>query len=31
VFEDRACGVQADRAGLQAALHYVRDGEVLVV
>ncbi len=31
VFEDRASGVQADRAGVQAALHYVRDGEVLVV
>jgi len=31
VFEDRASGVQADRAGLQAALDYVRDGEVLVV
>jgi len=31
VFEDRASGVQAGRAGLQAALGYVRDGEVLVV
>jgi len=31
VFEDRASGAQADRAGLQAALNYVRDGEVLVV
>jgi len=31
VFEDRASGVQAGRAGLQAALDYVRDGEVLVV
>jgi len=30
VFEDRASGVQADRAGLQTALDYVRDGEVLV-
>ncbi len=28
---DRASGVQAGRAGLQAALDYVRDGEVLVV
>ena len=31
VFEDRASGVRADRAGPQAALDYVRDGEVLVV
>jgi len=31
VFEDRASGACADRAGLQAALDYVRDGEVLVV
>ena len=31
VFEDRASGAQADRAGLRAALDYVRDGEVLVV
>jgi len=31
VFEDRASGDRADRAGLQAALEYVRDGEVLVV
>ena len=31
VFEDRASGVRADRPGLQAALDYVRDGEVLVV
>src|SRR3954453_22822210 len=30
-FEDRASGARADRAGLQAALDYVRDGEVLVV
>jgi len=30
-FEDRASGVQACRAGLRAALDYVRDGEVLVV
>ena len=31
VFEDRASGANADRAGLQVALDYVRDGEVLVV
>ena len=31
VFEDHAPGAQADRAGLRAALDYVRDGEVLVV
>src|SRR3954471_17249112 len=31
VFEDRASGARADRAGLQAALAYVRDGEMLVV
>ena len=31
VFEDGAFGARADRAGLQAALDYVRDGEVLVV
>ena len=31
VFEDRASGACADRAGLKAALGYVRDGEVLVV
>ncbi len=31
VFEDRASGARADRTGLQAALDYVRDGEVLVV
>lgn len=30
VFEDRASGTRADRAGLQAALGYVRDGDVLV-
>ena len=29
VFEDRASGARADRGGLQAALDYVRDGEVL--
>ena len=31
VFEDHASGARADREGLQAALDYVRDGEVLVV
>lgn len=31
IFEDHASGARADRAGLQAALDYVRDGEVLVV
>lgn len=31
VYEDRASGTRADRAGLRAALDYVRDGEVLVV
>jgi len=31
VFEDRASGARTDRAGLRAALGYVRDGEVLVV
>ena len=30
VFEDRASGAQPDRAGLQKALAYVRDGDVLV-
>lgn len=30
VFEDRASGVRTDRAGLQAALDYVRVGDVLV-
>ena len=30
VFEDRASGVRTDRAGLQAALDYLRDGDVLV-
>lgn len=30
VFEDHASGVRTDRAGLQAALDYVRDGDVLV-
>lgn len=31
VFEDHASGVRVDRVGLQAALDYMRDGEVLVV
>ena len=31
VFEDRASGVRADRAGLQSSLDYVREGDVLVV
>ena len=31
VFKDRASGTSADRAGLQAAFDYVRDGEVPVV
>jgi DNA invertase Pin-like site-specific DNA recombinase len=31
VFEDRASGARADRPGLQKALDYVRDGDVLVV
>jgi DNA invertase Pin-like site-specific DNA recombinase len=31
VFEDRASGAKADRAGLKAALDYVRDGDVLIV
>jgi len=31
VFEDRASGARADRAGLQSALEYVRDGDVLIV
>jgi DNA invertase Pin-like site-specific DNA recombinase len=30
VFEDRASGVRTDRARLQAALDYMRDGDVLV-
>ena len=30
VFEDRASGVRTDRAGLQGALDYVREGDVLV-
>jgi DNA invertase Pin-like site-specific DNA recombinase len=31
VFEDRASGARADRPGLQRALDYVRDGDVLIV
>ncbi len=31
VFEDYASSARADREGLQAALDYVRDGEVLIV
>ncbi|MDT7952106.1 MAG: recombinase family protein [Acetobacteraceae bacterium] len=31
VFEDRASGARADRVGLQSALDYVREGDVLVV
>ncbi len=31
VFEDRASGAWADRAGLRSALDYVRDGDVLIV
>lgn len=31
MFEDRASGAKADRAGLKAALDYARDGDVLVV
>ena len=31
MFEDRASGTSADRAGLQAALAYIRKGEMLVV
>ena len=31
VFEDRASGTRADRAGLRSALDYVRDGDVLIV
>ena len=30
IFEDRASGTRTDRVGLQAALDYVRDGDVLV-
>jgi DNA invertase Pin-like site-specific DNA recombinase len=31
VFEDRASGARADRAGLRSALEYLRDGDVLIV
>lgn len=31
IFDDRASGARADRAGLRAALDYVRDGDVLIV
>ena len=31
VFEDRASGARADRAGLRLALDYMRDGDVLIV
>jgi len=31
VFEDRASGARAERAGLRAALDYARDGDVLIV
>jgi DNA invertase Pin-like site-specific DNA recombinase len=31
LFEDRASGARADRAGLRSALEYVRDGDVLIV
>jgi DNA invertase Pin-like site-specific DNA recombinase len=31
VFEDRASGARADRAGLRSALEYVRDRDVLIV
>src|SRR3954464_4631725 len=31
IFDDRASGVRADRPGLQRALDYVREGDVLVV
>jgi DNA invertase Pin-like site-specific DNA recombinase len=31
VFEDRASGSRADRPGLQKALDYARDGDVLIV
>lgn len=31
VFDDRASGARADRAGLRSALEYVRDGDVLIV
>lgn len=31
MFEDRASGARADRAGLRFALEHVRDGDVLIV
>jgi len=31
VFEDRASGARADRPGLQKALNYAREGDVLIV
>src|SRR3954449_1056389 len=31
IFDDHASGARADRPGLQRALDYVREGEVLVV
>ena len=31
IFEDRASGARADRAGLRSALDYVREGDVLIV
>jgi DNA invertase Pin-like site-specific DNA recombinase len=31
VFEDRASGARADRAGLRSALEYAREGDVLIV
>ena len=31
IFEDRASGARADRAGLRSALDYVRDADVLIV
>ena len=31
VFEDRASGARADRAGLRSTLDYVRNGDVLIV
>jgi DNA invertase Pin-like site-specific DNA recombinase len=31
IFNDCASGARADRVGLQAALNYVRDGDVLIV
>jgi DNA invertase Pin-like site-specific DNA recombinase len=31
VYEDRASGAKTDRAGLLAALAYVREGDILIV